>query len=235
MIQVSERRRKTQGGQEIMEFAGTAFLLVPMLLGGFVTGMGLIRSIQVNHVCRDITNIYVHGADFTSYSYQQLAQRLSTGLNLQIGSSYTGNDRNNSDNAGDMLVLLSEIEWVGATTDPQCVAVAPSSCNSNSFVFQQRIKFGNGTLQAQSPDTAGDPSTTNISNTGVVSSPVKDSLAKLSTAKQTAMQALWQTTANGRTPLKDGQIVYMVEVYVQTPGFATGSFGGGAQYARYFF
>ncbi len=219
-----------------MEFAGTAFLLVPMLLGGFVTGMGLIRSIQVNHVARDIDNIYIHGGDFSTYGMQSLAQRLATGLNLQIGSSYTGNDRDNTDNTGDALVLVSQIEWIGPTTDPNCVAVGAGNCtNANSFVFTQRIRFGNGTLLAQSPNTAGDPTTPTVTTSGVIVNPVTDAGAKLTSTAQTSMQSQWQVSTNGRTPLKDGQVMYMVEVYVQTPNFATGSFGGGAQYGRYYF
>ena len=62
--------------------------------------MNLIRSIQANTVCRDLTDMYIHGADFSSYPMQQLAQRLAQGLNLQIGSSFSGFQNTNTSNSG---------------------------------------------------------------------------------------------------------------------------------------
>jgi hypothetical protein len=46
----TERRRRTQGGQEIIEFALISLLLVPMFIGSFIVGMNLIRSIQCNQM-----------------------------------------------------------------------------------------------------------------------------------------------------------------------------------------
>jgi hypothetical protein len=71
----TERRKKTQGGQEIFEFALIVLLLVPAFLGAFIVGMNLIRSIQCNQMCRDLTDMYIHGADFSTYSMQTMAQR----------------------------------------------------------------------------------------------------------------------------------------------------------------
>lgn len=234
MIPVSERRKKTQSGQEIMEFAAVAFLLVPMLMGGFVTGMGLIRSIEVNQACRDMANIYIHGGDFSSYPMQQLAQRLSQGLNLQIGSVFVGNDRINTDNGGDAVVRVSQVMYIGPTTAGTCQGVGAVNCvNHDSFVFTERISFGNGGIG--DPNTLGDPTTSNITSTGSVPNYATDAGAKLPPAGQTAMSALWMQSGNGRSPLVDGQVVYVVEFYVQSPHLALGNLGGGAQYARYFF
>ena len=61
-----------------------------MFLGMFVIGMNLIMSIQANNMVRNLGDLYIHGADFSTYPYQQLAQRMGTGLNLQM-PSFTGN------------------------------------------------------------------------------------------------------------------------------------------------
>jgi hypothetical protein len=37
------------------------------------------------------------------------------------------------------------------------------------------------------------------------------------------MVALWQTTANGQSPLTDGQVFYAAEGYFQTPSFNLGN------------
>lgn len=228
--------KKKERGQELMEFAFVGFLFVPMLMGSFVTGMNLIRSIQAQHVARDLANMYIHGADFSTYSMQTVAQRLATGLNLQIGSSFTGNDAANTDNTGDGLVTVTQFNYVGTTSQPQCQAALPSTCtNANSFVYTQRIQFGNGNLNTVSPSFLGTPSGATINNFGIVSNYVTSSGAKIPNPAQTNLQNMWQTSTGGRTPLTDGQVSYVVEVYFQSPNLALGQYTGAGVYARYFF
>ena len=116
------RRRKTQSGQEIFEFGLALCLLMPTFLGAFIVGMNLIRSIQCNQMCRDLTDMYIHGADFSTYSMQQMAQRLAQGLNLQIGSSFSGNENSNNSASGNGLVTVTQIMYVGTTAQPNCQA-----------------------------------------------------------------------------------------------------------------
>ena len=230
------RRRARQSGQELIEFAMIAPMLLILLLGSFLTGLSLIRSIAVNQTCRDLTAMYIHGADFSSYAMQQVAQRLATGLNLQIGGGFALNNRSNTGNGGNVLVTITQIMYVGPTSGPNCTAVGSSNCtNHDSFVFMQQIQFGNGTLTAKKPSTLGAPTTSAISTAGVVQSPVTDAGGKLPSGAQSAMQALWQTSANGRTPLQDGQVCYVAEVYTQTPDLQLGVFHTDGLYARYFF
>jgi hypothetical protein len=231
------RRKRRQSGQEILEFGLVAILFVPLLIGAVITGLGLVRSIQANHVCRDLDDIYIHGGDFSTFAMQSLAQRLATGLNLQIGSSFTGNHANNTGNGGDGLVYVSQIMWVGGTSSNSCLAVGgASTCtNHDSFVFTQRIKFGNSSVTGWSGSSLGDPSTTAVSATGAVLNPITDSGAKLPGTGQSNMQSLWQVSGGGRAPLSDGQVVYVVEYYTQPPNISLGTFTTGGIYARYFF
>lgn len=232
----TKRRKQGQGGQELIEFSLIALLFASMLIGSFVTGMNLIRSIEANSACRDLTDMYIHGADFSTYSLQQLAQRLASGLNLQIGGAFAGNSAGNTGNTGNVLVTVTQIMYIGPTTAPNCVAVGAGNCtNHDSFVFLQRIQFGNGSLAAQKPSSLGDPSTTSISSAGIVESPVTDSGADLVGAGQTNMQNLWQVSTNGSSHLVDGQVSYVVELYAQSPDLTLGSFAGSGVYARYFF
>ncbi len=232
----TQRRKKTQGGQEIIEFGLVALLFVPLFLGTFVVGMNLIRSIQANQVCRDLTDMYIHGADFSSYPMQQLAQRLAQGLNLQIGSSFAGNQSSNTNNGGRGLATVTQIMYVGSTSSSNCLSVPAGSCvNHDSFVYTQRIQFGNGTLANSNTVSLGDASGTTLNANGVVQNPLTDSNAKLPSAAQSAMMGLWQTTSNGQLPLVDGQVAYVVETYFQSLDLNVSSLSGNGVYARYFY
>ncbi len=232
----TERRKKTQSGQEIVEFGLVAIVLIPMFLGTFVVGMNLIRSIQANQVVRDLTDMYIHGADFSTYSMQQEAQRLAQGLTLQIGSSFSGNKQANTSNSGNGLITVTQIMYIGSTTSPNCVAVGAGNCtNHDNFVYTQQIQFGNGTLANSGTVSLGTPSGATINTAGIVSNYITDSHAKLGSAAEAAMQSMWQTTNNGQQALSDGQVVYIVEGYFQSPDLSVGSLSGNGVYARYFF
>lgn len=231
-----QSRRKGQSGQEIIEFGLVAILLVPLLIGSIVTGIGLVRSIQAQQVCRDLTSIYIHGGDFSTYPMQQLAERLARGLNLQVGSSFSGNQLANTGNGGDGLVVVSQIMYVGSLTSNTCTAVGSVNCrNHDSFVFNQRVSFGNASVSGWSGSALGDPATSAVSPVGSILNPPVDAGAKLPAAGQTNMFNLWQVTGNGRSSLQDQQVVYVVEMYIQPPGMNLGSFSVGGTYARYFF
>lgn len=233
----SRRRKARQRGTEILEFALVALLYIPLLMGTFITGMNVIRSIQANYVTRDMADMYIHGADFSTYSMQTVAQRLASGMGLDIGSSFTGNLADNSANNGTGLVWVSQLMWIGDETDPNCVSVAPDDCtNANSFVFTQRILFGNGTLVSERPSTLGDPTISTASNgTIALTDAITDAGAAVPGQYQTDLQSLWQTTNNGQSPLVDGQIVYVVEAYFHSPDLNLGSYPGRGVYARWFF
>jgi hypothetical protein len=233
------RRKRRQSGHEIMEFALSAILLIPIFLGMFNVGMNLIRSIEVQSVTRDLDDLYIHGADFSSYSYQLLAQTLATGMNLQFpaftGTPTNTNQASNLGTTGDGIVWVSQVEWIGGTTAPNCVAVGASNCtNTNSFVFTQRIVFGNSSLTSQKTSNLGTPTGETLSTSGEVANPVTDATAQLPSAGQTYMQSLWQTSANGQQSLIDGQTIYVVECFFQTPNISISSTGGKV-YAIYFF
>jgi hypothetical protein len=231
------RRKKTQRGQEIVEFALVTILFMPMFLGAFIVGMNLIRSIQSNQVCRDLDDMYIHGGDFSTYPMQQEAQRLAQGLNLQIGSSFAGNEQSNTSNGGNGIITVTQIMWIGDTTSTSCVAVGASNCtNQSSFVYTQQIQFGNGTLANSATVSVGECPAAVMNTSGVVQNYVTDSRAALAGTAQTAMQSLWQTTNGTTTALTDGQVAYVVETYFQSPDLTLGGgLSGNGVYARYFF
>ena len=219
-----QKRRARQSGNEIIEFGLMMIMLTPMMMGSFVLGMNLIKSNTANSVTSQLGDMYIHGADFTTYPMQQMAQRMSTGLNLAIGSSFTGNNRNNTGNTtGDGRVIVSQIMYIGGPTSASCLAVvSPATCaNQSKFVYLEYSQFGNSAVSFTS--TIGPPNASiSINSQGKVSNWVTDTNAQLPTAAQTAMSAIWQTNAAGRTPLVDQQVVYVVESFFRTPSLTLG-------------
>jgi hypothetical protein len=240
----NRRRRFRQRGQEIIEFGLVSLFFVPLIMGTFVTGMNLIKSLQANLVVRDLGNIYIHGGDFSSYSLQQLAQRLGVGLNLQMPAFGSGiaNLQTNTGASGDGMVWVTQIMYIGANTDPICVATiaAGHACNNqNSFVYTQQVVFGSSTVATAHPNSFGNAATNGVTfgagGAGIVLNYAWDSTAKLPGNAQTTMANFFKVSTNGEAPLVDGQVVYTVEGFFQTPGFSIGNTTSQGVYARSFF
>lgn len=241
-IQTSEvrTRRKRQGGQEIIEFALMAFFLIPIALAMFDTGMNLIKSLQASQVSRDLGNIYIHGGDFSTYSMQQLAQRLAYGMNLQFPAFGTGvtTQQTNTGTAGDGVVWVTKLEYVGPTSGSECQNILPASCaNHDSFVYTEQMVFGSSTVAAAHPNQIGNAvnNGATLSSGGIVQNPLTSAGAKLPGTAQTAMTTVWQTSAHGQSPLTDGTIIYAVEVYFQTGSIQLGPYSSQGIYSRSFF
>jgi len=243
-IQVASRRLLRQKGQEFIMFALMIFFVyTPLLLWMFVMGMNMVVSIQANTLARDMDNMYIHGTDFSTYGAQQLAQLVATGLDLEFPvfgttSGVTNlNQAKNVGSSGNGIIWVTQLMYVGATTDPLCTAVGAANCtNHDSFVYTQQIEFGNSTLTSQKDTTVGYYTGSGQTSSGVISAPLTDASAKLASTNQTAMTSLWQTSSNGQASLIDGQTVYIVEAFFQTPMLNMGTiYKSPGTYARYFF
>jgi hypothetical protein len=225
---VSVRRKRTQGGQEFMEFALIfGLILAPLFLSMIIFGMNLIVSNQVNFFCREVGSLFISGADLTQPGYQTSLSYLAAGLNLQVG---TTGGKANTGNSGSGIVTVTQIKYVGTSAQTTCTGV--SSCNTNSFVYMQRIQFGNGSLATAPVSLAGTPSGVTTNPQGVVANPYGDANAKLTGTAQTGMKSLWNAGNTGG--LQDGQAVNLVETYFESTGFSFGS-GTHGIFAKFFF
>ena len=149
----TERRKKRQKGQEIHGVRSHGYVFGSAVIGILCRRNEIIKNLQANQVVRDLDNIYIHGGDFSTYPLQQLAQRLGQGLNSNSRRLGTASTivQSNTGSSGDGLIWVSQVMYIGATTDPNCVAVGASNCtNHDSFVFTQRIVFGNSSLNTSS-------------------------------------------------------------------------------------
>ena len=223
---VSPRRRQRQGGQEMIEFALMAIVYAPLLLGTFMLGMNMIKTIQAKNAIRDMADMLIHGADFSDGGYQTLAKELTTGLNL-VSPTYSAGTQTRDDvgTTGDGIVWLSKVMWVG------------TGANANNFVFAQRVRIGNTNLiTAQHASLLGNPGAVTYASDGSVNNYRTDTNAVLAAGPAAAMGSVWITPPSPRTPLVDGQFVYVAEGYFQTPQLSMGSvYGSQGVFSRYFF
>jgi len=222
MTTVSRRRRR--GGYEILEFALLAVFLIPTFLWVFINGMNLIRFIQCNQICRDIGNLYMQGLDFSTYASQNVAATLAQGYGLNIGSSFTGNNRDNDSNSGNAWVILSEVMYVGTSA---CSALpSGTSCtNSGKYVYIMRVDFGNKNLTINGntlQSAIGNPSAATFNVNGYVQNYLTDINAVA-------------TNAGSYITLGDTQVAYVSEAFFASPTLDFSAFPGGGIAARTFF
>ena len=211
------RRRRGQRGSEIMEFALLSVLLVPTFLWMFITGMNLIRSVKATHLAADLGRLYINGTDFSKWDAQKLAQRLATGLGLDVGASDPGQMWNNGGNGGRGVVILSQVTFVGTPTCAPFVAGGNTCTNQDRYVFTQRIVFGKASLRQSNFGTP----TAAITSRGLISAYATDPGARTQ-----AFQALFPTS------LQDGQFAYVAEVFFESPDLNVSALSGSGVYAR---
>jgi hypothetical protein len=221
---VSARRKRRERGNEMIEFALLAVLLVPTLLFMFIAGMNLIRLQQSTQVCRDIGDLYIHAVDFTTYDAQVLAQRLAGGLGLTVGAQFAGNNAANTSNAGTGYVIASEVMYVGSGA---CGALpAGTACtNQNKYVFLQQIAFGNNGLSFNGNVVASalGATTATINSSGYFKNYLTDANAVCPN-----MGSLLTTQ------LADLQVAYVVETFFSSPDLTFSAVPGGGLYSRIF-
>lgn len=223
--------RRRQRGHLILEFGLVAIMFVPLTVGMFITGINMVRSIQANYAARCLADMYIHGADFSDLGMQQIAKRLAGSLNLQVGES-TGNNNNNVSNGGAGIVWITKLQWIGDSSSPSCLAVTGTCANASKFVVLEQVRFGNGTLAGYKESTAGALRPNRDTLGRVTDDAVKSSNSRVPEPQQTALYNLWQgANPANRTPLQDGQVIYMAEVYFRH----TGGLAGNGVYSRWFF
>jgi hypothetical protein len=195
----------------MVEFALSLTFLTPLLLGTFVFGFRLIRSIQMSQITRDIGHMYIRGINFRNAGPQANAQTLASGFDLS--------------GTGKSLIILSKIKLIQQVDCDAANAVvgigAGNSCtNLGKTVFMEQLTMGNTGIQG---GVFGTP--TPLQGDFTVS--VKDMGRTGTTA-----------TANFDTllTLKAGEFAYVCEMFNQTPELNVPGLSGQPQvYARTIF
>jgi hypothetical protein len=206
-IRNSQRRK----GSSTIEFVlVSSVFLVPLLLGLFSVGFGLIRDMQGVQLTRDVGHMWARGVDFSTQANQDLlATRLAQGLSLVSNS---GNVTGGS--TGNGVVILSIFTNIGTT---QC-----SNCNNvGHTVLVRRIVIGN---QSKFTSAYGTPDSSLINQTtGAIQNNSTDASARAD-------------NFNNVMALNPGDITYFAETYFTSPDLALpGIFPGLAAYSNAIF
>ncbi len=188
-------RKKSQGGNAMLEGTLCFIFLVPLLIGSVGIGMSLNRAIQANQVTRSAGHMYARGLNFAQTGNQQLLVRMATGLNLQLIG-------------GDGVVYLTRAVKIG---DQQCLdgGVSLAQCtNRGQTVITSRIAFGNTSLRTSS---YGNPSSAFFSSSG--------DAAAVDYLKQSALVI---SNFNTTLTLGDGENAYVAETFFSSAGTGFG-------------
>jgi len=195
----------------MVEFALSLTFLVPLLLGTFIFGFRLIRSIQMSQITRDIGHMYIRGIDFRNTGPQSNAQTLASGFDLA--------------STGKSLIILSKIKVIQQADCDAANAVvgigAGNTCaNLGKSVFMEQLTMGNTGIQGSQFGTP-----TPLQGDFRVS--VKD-MGITSTARTSNFDTLLL--------LKPGEFAYACEMFNQTPELNVPGLSGQPQvYARTIF
>lgn len=185
-------RRNKRKGSILVEFVLSSLFWVPLLMGTFVTGLNLLRAIQVTQVCRDAGHMFAYGVDFSQSGNQNLLVRLANGLNF-------------STSGGNGVVILSTVTFIGAA---QCTGAGlqadTTHCpNINQSVFMRRIIVGNSAARA--------------SNFGTPNSGIADGRGYISSSSYLSNTSARAAGFATFLPLAAGQLAYLTEMYLASP------------------
>jgi hypothetical protein len=144
-----QRRKRTQSGHAIMEFALVAMPLVLFLLGVTAVGFNLGRAVQAAQVGRDAASMFVRGVDFSQSGNKNILIRLGEKLGMANGT-------------GRGVVILSKVTFI---SQAKCQALGLNPCNANQHVITQRIVVGNPALRQSS---IGTPNSDLLDSRGLV-------------------------------------------------------------------
>jgi hypothetical protein len=191
-------RKKTQAGNNLVEFALVAMPLVILLLGITTTGLKLARSVQVSQVCRDAASMFVRGVDFSYPGNQDILVELAQGLGL----TRTG---------GPGAVILSKVTYISST---KCTAMGnPPGCNANKHVITQRVVIGNSS-NSSLRSNLGTPSSSLLDSKGIVNNYQTDDSAIATFPMTNLEDDQWAYVAEARFPgLFGGGQVYSRAIF----------------------
>jgi hypothetical protein len=211
MGDMRNRKLGSNRGSSTIEFVLiSSFFWVPIILGLFTVGFGLLRGMSCIQLTRNVGHMWARGVNFAAQANQNLlSSQLAQGLDLVTNQgNVTGG------NTGNGVVVLSIFTNIGAA---QC-----TGCNNAGHtVVIRRVIVGN---KSQFTTAYGAPDASLIdAATGDVRNYANDPSARA------------DSFSNVMT-LNPGDLAYFAESYISSPDLALpGLFPGMATYSNAIF
>lgn len=202
--------RSRRRGSAFSELILSMVVLLPMLVGGASLGINLIRTIQVQQLCRSTGSMASRFVDFTVAGNREMLLSTAGGLGI-------------TDTGGNGVIILSEVTWI---SDLDCTAAGYTTANCTNrlqYVIGRRIYIGDKTLRDSSfgtPNEAGINQTTRKIN---------------NVYTDTSCRASGFGTV---LALNDEEVTYVAEVFVKGAAWSASGlagFAGNSIYTRVFF
>jgi hypothetical protein len=198
--------KRKQSGATIIEFTLSLAFMIPLLIGTFVFGFRLVQAQQIDQISRDLAHMYSRGVDFTTAGGNSEAVSLAGQFGLT--------------SSGQAALIFSTIT-LASTGTCQAYNGTNSCTNLGKAIFTQQVGIGNVTANASAfgtPTSSGSlPATSGV--TGNYSTNVS------TTAQANSTWAVANGFSNVLT-LTSGQIVFVVEMYDNTPALSVGGITG---------
>ena len=215
-------KRDRRRGVAIVEFTLSMLFLIPLLLGTFVFGFRLVRSLSMEQIVRDLGHMYLRGINFRNAGPIQNAQTLSAGFNLT--------------STGDSVAIFSQIKVIQQSdcdaANPLSVPGTVHCTNLGNPVFTEEVFVGNTSLTISGVSVAksafGSPplqadQTVSVANQG-------------NNALASAGHTVGPTGFAKVLLLNSGELAYVVEMINGTPSLSIPGLSGTPQvYARSIF
>jgi Flp pilus assembly protein TadG len=218
-MSIQTRSTKGRRGVAIMEFTFSLLFLIPLLIGVFVFGFKLIRSLEMTQIARDAGAMYLRGVDFRGAGAQQTAQTLAASFNMTA--------------TGTSVVILSKVKLITAADCTAANAVSPvvagSACaNLGKVVFVEQLTVGN---PSKGSSAFGTPPVQPVTCTPLgPGTPCVYTVTVKDQGRTTSAQANAFAMV-----MKAGELAYVAEMVNLTPDFNVAGLSGPQIYARAIF
>ena len=212
---MTRNRSDRRSGVAVIEFTLCMIFLIPLLLGTFVFGFRLIRSLEMEQIVRDLGHMYIRAVNFRNPGPIQNAQTLASGFNLS--------------STGTSVVFFSTMRIVQqADCDANNPTPGTHCTNLGNPVFTEQLSIGNTGLQINGTTVKSAFGTPPVQSDFTVTS-ADQANNSAAAAGTTAPPAGLATVIL----LQAGEYAYVVEMYNATSDLNIPGLSGSPQvYAR---
>jgi hypothetical protein len=140
-MRIKVRSAKGMRGSAVIELSLAMAYLLPLMIGVFVYGFKLIRSLEMYQVTRDVGVMYLRGVDFRNNADGTVSGAQQTVRNL--ATTFTLTSTGTSDITVSKVKLVTQADCDAANLLPTVVAPGTACTNLGKTTFMEQYTIGN--------------------------------------------------------------------------------------------